>query len=453
MAQFIRQVDRGSSALFYLVVVVAPLPLGSTEPATVAFWCIVLGVAAILASQLELRRPQLIFAGLVGVLGAAYAIVLHEQLSAHPWFAYAHPIWKETADLLGVPIEPSVSIVRNQPWFAIGAPLAALLSFLCGLIICADRVRAHQLLKVIAWSGAAYAIYGIALALVDPETMAFRVRPIALTSTFVNRNTAATFFGACSAVWLLLVCECIRRRMPADRIKWASINFAQLWSAQLILPLAMMFICLLATFMTNSKAGAALSSVSFIVAAVAFLYRDLAGRRGFFFAAAGGCGVALLLLQFFAGSVVARFSEQGVIDHTRLSLYRSTLRMIGDHPWFGTGLGTFAWAFPAYRSDDVSMYGIYDRAHNTLLEIAAEAGLPLASLVVIGWMIAFAVLVHGVRNRRRDRIVPAAALSVALLAVLHSMVDFSLQIPGFAILVFGLLGAGIAQSFRTDQDF
>jgi O-antigen ligase len=211
----------------------------------------------------------------------------------------------------------------------------------------------------------------------------------------------------------------------------------------------MMFICLLATFMTNSKAGVGLSLLSFVVAVVGFFYRDLPGRRGVFFAVAAGCAVALLSLPLLAGNVVARFNEQGLIDHTRLSLYRSTLRMIADHPWFGSGLGTFAWAFPAYRSDDLSMYGIYDRAHSTLLEIAAEAGAPVASLVVIGWMIAFGVLAHGARTRRQDRMIPAAALSVSLLAVLHSLVDFSLQIPGLAIVVFGLFGAGVAQSFRN----
>jgi O-antigen ligase len=454
MTKTIRFGDVASLAAFIVfcaVVAAAPLPMGSAEPATIAFWCSVLGATAILASLLEFRRPQLIFAGLVGVLGAAYAIVLHEQLSASPWLADPHPIWKQTADLLGVPVQPSVSIARNQPWSAIGAPLAALLSFLCGLILCANRTRAHQLLRVIAWTGAAYAIYGIQLALVDPATMVGRVAPIPLTSTFINRNTAVDYFGACSAIWLLFVCEGIRRRMPDDRISWRSVIYRRVWSARLIVPLTMMFVCLLATFMTNSKAGGGLSLISFIVAVVGFFYRDLPGRRGVFFAVGAGCSVALLSLQLLAGNVVARFSEQGLIDHTRLSLYRSAFRMIADHPWFGTGLGTFVWAFPPYRNDDVSMYGIYDRAHNTLLEIAVEAGVPLAGLVVIGWMIALAVLVHGVRNRRRDRIIPAAALSVALLAVLHSLVDFSLQIPGFAIVVFGLLGAGIAQSFRSES--
>jgi hypothetical protein len=444
--------DRGACTFFYLVVALAPLAVGSAEPAMVAIWCVVLGVTVILASVLEIRTPQLVFIGLAAVLALMYALVLHEQLSAHPWFASPHPIWKETADLVQIPIEPSVSIARNQPLIAIGAPLAALLSFLSGLLVGANRSRAHQLLSVIAWSGVAYAIYGVAFALVDPATGIFRVRPIPLTSTLLNRNTAAVYFGTCSVIWLLLVCERMRQQIRNERGRRDTTHMdqPQLWLARLMLLLSMMIVCLLATFMTGSKAGVGLSLVSFVVAVVAFFYRDLAGNRILFAVAAGG-GLALLTLYVFAGNVVARFYEQGLVDHTRLSLFRSTLRMILDHPWFGTGLGTFASAFPAYRSDEISMYGIYDRAHSTLLELAAEAGLPLASIVVIGWMIAFGALAHGVRTRRRDRIIPAAALSVGLLAALHSLVDFSLQIPGFAIVVFGLLGVGVAQSFSSQK--
>ena len=439
--------------LFYAVIALAPLPVSSIEPETVAIWCVFLGVAVMLASLREIGKPEPVFIGLAAGLAATYGIVLHEQLSVHPWLASPHPIWKETAALLQKPIEPSVSIARNQPWFAIGAPLAGLLSFLCGLMVGTNRNHARGLLKLIAWSGAAYAIYGIALALFDPASATFRARPMPLTSTFVNRNTAAVYFGACSAIWLLLVCEQIRRRGLDERSNdhLTVSDHQPLWLAHLILLLTMTVICLLATFMTASRAGVSLSLLAFVVAMLGFLYRDLVGRRRVVVAVGAGCALSLLTLYFLAGNVVARFYESGLIDHTRLSLYRSTVRMILDHPWFGTGLGSFASAFPAYRSDDISMYGIYDRAHSTLLELAAEAGLPLASIVVIGWMIAFGALAHGVGTRRRDRIIPAAALSVGLLAALHSMVDFSLQIPGFAIVVFGLLGAGIAQSWsRSD---
>ena len=89
------------------------------------------------------------------------------------------------------------------------------------------------------------------------------------------------------------------------------------------------------------------------------------------------------------------------------------------------------------------------RAHSTVLEMAAELGLPFTGLVVIAWIIVLAVLVRGVWIWRRDVVVPIAALSVAALALGHSLIDFSLQIPGYAIVVFALLGAGLSQSFSS----
>src|SRR6266700_1471883 len=54
-------------------------------------------------------------------------------------------------------------------------------------------------------------------------------------------------------------------------------------------------------------------------------------------------------------------------------------------------------------------------------------------------------------SRKRDHLVVIAALSVASLAVLHALIDLSLQIPGLAIGVFALVGAGLAQSLRSDR--
>ena len=205
----------------------------------------------------------------------------------------------------------TIGVDRAKPTIvATGAPLAALLSFLSGLLVGANRSRAHQLLSVIAWSGVAYAIYGVAFALVDPATGIFRVRPIPLTSTFVNRNTAAVYFGACSVIWLLLVCERIRQRVLDERSNrdlTRIIDHQQWWLAQFVLLLTMMVICLLATFMTGSRAGVSVSLLGFVVAVVGFFDRDLVGRRGVLIAVGAGCGLALLTLYFLAGNVVARF--------------------------------------------------------------------------------------------------------------------------------------------------
>jgi O-antigen ligase len=213
----------------------------------------------------------------------------------------------------------------------------------------------------------------------------------------------------------------------------------------------MLLLCLVALFMTRSRGAGVLSLLALIVGFLAYFRRHLAGWAGLAIAGAGAGAAALIVLQLMGSGINTRFDLQGLADGGRLETYKATLRLIADHPWFGTGQGTFASAFPSYRSPNVSIWGVWDKAHNTLLEIAADMGVPLAALVAIAWVVTFAVLIYGARTRRRALVIPISGLAVATLAVLHSLIDFSLQIPGYSIVALSLVGAGLAQSFSTRQ--
>jgi O-antigen ligase len=219
-----------------------------------------------------------------------------------------------------------------------------------------------------------------------------------------------------------------------------------------VIAFAMLLLCLLAMFMTGSRAGVVLSLFALVLAFTTYFRRHLPRRTGWVTALAGGGVIALILLQTMGGQVSARFDLQGLATEDRLETYKATLRMIADHPWFGTGQGTFAYAFPAYRSPNASMLGVWDLAHSTPLEVAADMGVPLAALVVAVWMVIFAVLIRGTLVRRRSLISPVAALAIGALATLHSLIDFSLQMPGYAIVVLALVGAGLVQSFSERRD-
>ena len=67
-------------------------------------------------------------------------------------------------------------------------------------------------------------------------------------------------------------------------------------------------------------------------------------------------------------------SSDGFFDAERWNVYRSTFRIVWDHPWLGTALGTFRWAFPRYRTAEIGISGIWEQAHSTTLEIASEMG-------------------------------------------------------------------------------
>ena len=329
-----------------------------------------------------------------------------------------------------------------------------MLALICGFLLGVDRSRARALLWVIAGSGVIYAVYGIASHLLDPTHILLREKTAYganVTGTFINRNTAAVYFGSCAIVCLMLLSDRLRRKLPSGPIAWKKLPNQLLTDTprDIVALFAMLFVCLAAMFMTGSRAGVLLSLMSLIIAFTVYFRRDLPRRIGVVAAVLGAGAVALVLLQFMGGEVNARFDAQGAADEGRLATWKATLRMIADHPWFGTGQGTFVWSFPAYRSDEVSMWGVWDRAHNTLLELAADMGIPLAVVVTLAWLVIFGVLIHGARVRRRDLLIPVTALSVAVLATLHSMVDFSLQIPGYAIPALALVGAGLAQSFTS----
>ena len=444
--------NRISAFILFVTVAVAPLPFGSVEGTAIAFWCVVLGFGLVVASQRGLRREHIPLLGLGVVVILAYTLVLHEQLAERPWIASPHQLWEEAAQVLGIPITPSVSIARNEPFFALGAPLSNMLAVICSFIVCIDRTRARQLILVIAWSGVAYALYGMAAYLIDPTHLLWlekRAYRDVLTSTFVNRNTAAVYFGSCAVLWLLILSQELRRRLPPGKIHWRSVPRWLLLQMPrpMVVSCSMLLVCLAAMLMTASRAGVVISLMGLVLAFVCFFYRDLPRRGGVAAALAIGGFIALLVLQILGGNVSGRFEVQGLSDEARLETYRSTLRMIVDHPWFGTGLGTFVWSFPAYRSAHMSMWGVWDKAHNTPLELASDLGLPLACLIVLAWLIVLGVLIRGVLIRRRDLIVPVGAFAVAIIGLTHSLIDFSLQIPGYAIVVFALLGAGLAQSF------
>jgi O-antigen ligase len=446
--------NRISSIILFAAVAAAPFPFGSVEPTAIAFWCVVLGAAIIVSSPTNVRREHIPLVVLAGAIILGYTFVIHEQLATQPWIAKPHPLWSDAAKALGSPIAPSVSITRHQPFFALGAPLANMLAITCSFIVCIDRQRARQLLLVVAWAGAMYAIYGIAAHLLEPTKVLWREKMLyrgVLTSTFLGRNTAAVYFGSCAIVWFLLLSQKILRHLPTGTIYWRELPYIFLsqFSGPIVLPFTMLIFCVVAMLMTNSRAGVVISLLGFMLAFAIYFRRGMSSRLGTLMLLSIGGLVGLIVLQIFGGSVTGRFDIEGLSGEGRFEAYHSTLKMIGDHPWFGTGLGTFVWSFPPYRSATISMWGTWDRAHSTPLELASELGVPLTVLIALSWLVVLGILFRGVLIRRRDLIVPTVALSVAIVGLFHSCIDFSLQIPGFSIVVFALTGAGLAQSFPS----
>lgn len=447
--------EKIAAGILYSALAGSPLLFGSRESTTIALWCALLGAGLVLVSPRRLEKGHLLLLGGLAFVVLCFGLVLHEQLSDHPWIAAFNPVWAKASEALGQRLVPSVSIVRGQPFFALGPPLANTLALILGLIVGVDADRARRGVRVMAWAGAGYAIYGIVALLFDPTEILWREKTAylgSLTSTFINRNTAAAYFGSCSAVWLTLLMAAIRRNLPRGAIRWSRVPHHLLAETHkdVLIRFVMLFVCLSAMFMTGSRGGVLVSLMVLILTFMVYFGRDLS-RKGILVGLLACVAMSLLLLYVLGGNIGTRIDILGLSDAGRLSVYRSTLMIIADNPWFGTGLGTFADAFPAYRSSDISMLGLWGRAHNTHLEFASEMGIPLTIIVAAAWVAAIAILSFGCRGRRRYMIAPLSSLAVSLIALLHSSIDFSLQVAGYSIVVFALLGIGLSQAILWGQ--
>jgi O-antigen ligase len=444
---------RLASYLLICTVVLSPLPFGSTDQISVAFWVIILSIVSICALPARFNRAQSTFIACVAVIALAWSAVIYVQFSQFPIFAGAldNPIWQRASDALKFQLQGGISATRNQAYYAVGPQIADFLALFSGFMVGGDRMMARRFFHVISISAVAYAVFGILSFAIDPTMVLWREKlgyRTVLTGTFTNRNTAAIYFGSFAVIWLLILADRLAKASPGRSISWIRAAKATLQRPgfPIVRAAAALLVVLSAMFMTGSRAGTLLSLAAMLGALLAFHRKRLSSAGAVAGAALIGGAVLLVLLQFMGTIVTNRFDLNNLSDSGRLNAYRSTLAIIADFPFFGTGLGTFPLVFPAFRSPEVSTWGTWDRAHNTLLELASEQGIPFAILVMIGFVAMGIVLVRGIQHRRRDRIIPLCALLVGALVAAHSLVDFSLQIPAVAILVFALVGVGMAQS-------
>jgi O-antigen ligase len=204
----------------------------------------------------------------------------------------------------------------------------------------------------------------------------------------------------------------------------------------------------LALVMTKSRSGVGCFVVSMVMAA-AWAMRHQASRATRFVTLALVSALVALPVLWGWTDLAQRF-EAGRSDTSvqlRLDAWSKTASIIEDFPAVGTGLNTFAVAALAYAKPGLDHH--FREAHNDYLQLAAEGGL----LVVVPAAIAAALFAMAVRRRFLESTpesvaywIRAGAVTGLAAIALQSTVEFSLQMPGNAVLCVVLAAIALHRS-------
>ncbi len=442
-----------------IVVLVAPLPFASVSAwawaplaaltATVmAGWAVLLAAGRIelAVSPARLAIPGLLFAGVV-----FWILVQMAPFTPTSWH---HPVWRMAAPALNLPISGSITVDANETASALLRLLWYASIFWLALQTGRAGAVARRAFNALALAAFAYAAYGLIVQLSGAESVLWLKKTAYvgnLTSTFINRNSYAAYAG----IGLISITAVIVRRLALSDLEDSKLGprianalnvlLARNW--HLLLAWATVMTALI---LTNSRAGLVSSLFGLFAFLVSLgLSRSLSRKVSTLLLAATATAVIAFFMVSgdFVGKRIADTSVEN--SRARIALYNLTLKAIGETPLLGTGYGTYARIFQTRRPNHWLFRKPVRKAHNTYLENALELGIPAALALTLSVALLAGLCFRGVRRRRRDGFYAAAGVGVSVLVGMHSMVDFSLQIPAVTASYVFIMGIACAQSWSS----
>jgi O-antigen ligase len=209
--------------------------------------------------------------------------------------------------------------------------------------------------------------------------------------------------------------------------------------------LAVLAASLMATtiFLSGSRGGMLAFACQLTVLGIVLFRREGAKRLMIAF------GIFAILLAFLLAGTADRslLSRIGTVHDatrselsggTRLTIDRDTFSMFKQRPLLGWGLGTFRDVYPQFRSFYSDL--VVNEAHNDYLQVLAETG--LFGFLIMLWFLATAY--RGALGKipswpaNINGAVGLAALISMTGIVVHSFVDFNLQIPANALMFYAI---------------
>jgi O-antigen ligase len=144
-------------------------------------------------------------------------------------------------------------------------------------------------------------------------------------------------------------------------------------------------------------------------------------------------------------------AREEISGGVRITIDRDCLRMFLRRPFFGYGLGTFPIVYPQFRSF-YSMFFV-NQAHNDYLQLLVETGLAGFSIAIWFLIMVFRRAAGKLANWTENATgaLTAAALLGCVGILVHSFLDFNLQIPANAAFFYVMCAIAAGPPLQESQ--
>jgi len=353
--------------------------------------------------------------------------------------SWSHPFWtlvpEADATVSATPVSGGHGVLRLANyamifWIAVQASMNA--------------KRSKRFLALFALWSTALALFGLYAALSGNNPILLDQATSNVSASFINRNSYATYAAMGLVTNLGLYLHLVRSgATPSGSRGSAFRGFLERFFSVAWIFLFGAVICLSALLLTASRAGVASGLVAAIILFV-MMRRYSGSSKIVWLLAAVLLGAFLTVLS---ENVLTRALQQ--TSDLRFIIYSIILDHLDDRLWLGHGFGAFHDTFRPHLPLEAASRE-WDFAHSTYLENLWEMGLPaaLAFYGALTWV--SVVIFRGAVKRRRNRLYPVVAFACIVAGALHSLVDFSLQMPATTAMFAFILGIGWAHAWPRE---
>jgi O-antigen ligase len=455
------QLGNGEPALFVVLLLLLawiPVPFGSNVPwawtvlevvafALVSLWIVLWAFGRVTVPPwLPRAWPAFLLLGLWLALQAAHVVALP-------------PSWVEVLSPMAAQVQGTVAdigIVREQMTLSIDPSasrssllrsLSYLAIFFLVLVLANRRSRIVRLAQILVGAAVIHGIVAVLLHL-EGATINWFGHYVSHAGSahggYINRNHFAGYLAMTLAVGVGLLIAGLSDRRADSWKQFLRHTVEWLLSPKIILRLSLC-ILVIALTTTHSRMGNTAFFASLLVAGIIGVALSRRATRNTVLLLTSLVVLDLFIVgSWFGVEKLAQRLEQTTSTEyrEREEPARHTLPMIRDYALFGSGPGSFYVAFPKYKPE--SVVGFWDYAHNDYGQFAAESGLvgiAILGLLVI-WTLGVALAAQWQRRDPLMRGMSFACVMGVTAILIHSWVDFNLQIPANAVYFMVLLALG-----------